>query len=56
MQGEQENDDIADDNHHRNNDNDENKDEEVYHGGAPLQPVQPIISDELLNERIRSLC
>jgi len=54
IQGEQENDDIADD-IRQNNDNDENEDEETYRGGAPLQPVQPIITDESLNERIRSL-
>ena len=44
IQGEQENDDVMED-FRQNNDYDEKEDEETYKGGAPLQPVQPIISD-----------
>ena len=52
--GEQENEEIRNDFLESNN-NEEDEDEQIYHGGAPLQPVQPIISDEELNNRIRSL-
>ena len=52
IHGEQENEEVV----LKNNDNDDHdEDEEVYHGGAPFQPVQPIISNEELNSRIRSL-
>ena len=54
IQGEQENEEVREE--VQNNENDEiDEDEEVYNGEAPSQPVQPIISDEEPNSRIRSL-
>ena len=55
IQGEQENDDVTENICQNNDDNENDDDDQIYHGGAPLQPVQPIVSDELLNEKIRSL-
>ena len=56
IHGEQENEEVREEVLKNNDNNDDHgEDEEVYHGGAPFQPLQPIISDEELNSRIRSL-
>ena len=56
IQGEQENEEIREDAYQNNSEEeDEHDDENHYYGGATAQPAQPIISDEDLNNRIRSL-
>ncbi|XP_066927184.1 uncharacterized protein [Clytia hemisphaerica] len=56
--GEQENDDVREEERNYASgeelDNEENT-ENVYSGGAPIQPIEPLISDNELSRRIRSL-
>lgn len=55
--GEQENDEVREEvnNASEEETDNEGENEHIYRGGAPIQTIEPMISDDELNKRVRSL-